>query len=73
MRHMKAGERGTPPQAAFMPIGVALLVIGMTTNAGLIGAGAVFFVIGVAAVARHRKRQREDEVQERDENSTANR
>jgi len=45
------------PQAAFIPIGIALMVIGMNGNEGLIGAGLVFLIVGIVSVKsvkRHR-------------------
>jgi len=52
---MKVDRRKAPSQAAFIPIGIALMVIGMNGNRGLIGAGLVFLIIGIAAVSRDRK------------------
>ena len=49
-----------PPQAAFIPIGIALMVIGMNGNEGLIGAGLVFLIVGIVSV-KSVKRQRNSE------------
>ena len=50
-----------PSQVAFIPIGIALMVIGMNNNPGLIGAGVVFLIIGMSAVVRSRKAQAPDD------------
>jgi hypothetical protein len=47
--------RRRPPQAAFIIIGIALMMVGMTTNAAFIGAGALFMIIGMAAVVKHKE------------------
>ncbi len=54
---MNRGGRKRSPKVAFIPIGIALMVVGMNTNGGLIGAGAVFFIIGLAAIAQSRMSQ----------------
>ena len=57
---MKRDRSKATPQAAFIPIGVALMVIGMNGNEGLIGAGIVFLIAGIVSV-KSVKRQRNSE------------
>ena len=57
---MNMSSRRFPPQAAFIPIGIALMVLGITNSTAFIGAGAVFLILGVAAVASHKKARHED-------------
>ena len=57
---MNKDRRKAPPQAAFIPIGIALMVIGMNGNEGLIGAGIVFLIAGIVSV-KSVKRQRTSE------------
>ena len=40
---------------AFIPIGIALIVIGISNNSAFIGAGALFLVIGLASVFKNKK------------------
>jgi len=54
---MTMGRTKRASQVGFVPIGIALIVIGMNSNGALVGAGAVFLIIGVAAIARGRKSQ----------------
>ena len=54
---MKPSRNKARPLVAFIPIGIALMVVGMNSNAGLIGAGVVFLIIGIAGVSRNRKSQ----------------
>ena len=62
---MNANSRKTPSRVAFLPIGIALMVVGFNSNSGLIGAGALFFIIGIAAITRDRKsRNASDETEE---------
>ena len=54
---MSEDRKKMTPQAAFIPIGIMFIVIGMNSNRGLIVAGIVFLIAGVAAVIRDRKSQ----------------
>jgi len=45
------------PLAAFIPIGLGLIALGISTNTAFIGAGALFVMIGVVNLVRHRKSQ----------------
>ena len=54
---MSEDRKKTTPQAAFIPIGIMFIVIGMNSSRGLIVAGVVFLIAGIAAVTRHRKSQ----------------
>jgi len=58
---MKSNRRKTAPQAALVPIGIALIIVGFISSKGLIGAGVLFLIIGIAAVARRRKSQSPEE------------
>jgi len=40
---------------AFLPIGIAFITIGISSNSAFIPIGCAFIVIGVAGMARHRK------------------
>jgi hypothetical protein len=53
----KNNKKKTPSRVAFIPIGIALMVVGFNGNNGLIGAGALFLIIGMAALTRDRKSQ----------------
>ena len=57
---MPTERRTAPTKAAFIPIGIALMVIGMNGNEGLIGAGIVFLIAGIVSV-KSVKRQRTSE------------
>jgi LPXTG-motif cell wall-anchored protein len=50
---------------AFIPIGIALIVIGINNNNAFIGVGALFLIIGLASVLRKKKA---DEVKKGDRN-----
>jgi hypothetical protein len=54
---MSEDRKKTTPQAAFIPIGIMFIVIGMNNSRGLIGAGIVFLIAGIAAIIQHRKSQ----------------
>jgi hypothetical protein len=51
---MNKDRSKVPPQAAFIAIGVAFMVIGMNGNGGLIGAGIVFLIVGIVSVKKQR-------------------
>jgi hypothetical protein len=51
---MSEDRKKTTPQAAFIPIGIMFIVIGINSNRGLIAAGVVFLI---AAIIQHRKSQ----------------
>jgi len=51
---MSEDRKKTTPQAAFIPIGIMFIVIGMNSSRGLIVAGIVFLI---AAFIQHRKSQ----------------
>lgn len=57
---MNVDGKKMSPHTAFIPIGIALIVIGMNGNRGLIGAGILFVIAGIAGVTRNRKNQRSD-------------
>ncbi len=46
------------PLAALIPIGLGLIALGISTNTAFIGAGALFVIIGVVNLVRHRKSRR---------------
>jgi hypothetical protein len=52
---MPKDSRRVAPQAAFIPIGAAFIAIGMNGNRGLVAAGIVFMIAGIAAVVQKRK------------------
>lgn len=54
---MNQNKKKLSPRSAFIPIGIALMVVGMTTNTGLIGAGALFLIIGISSVKREKETQ----------------
>ena len=60
---MNRDRSKAPPQAAFIAIGIALMVIGMNGNEGLIGAGIVFLIVGIVSVKRHRNSEDSGDVQ----------
>ena len=64
---MKKDDKKRSRKVAFIPIGIALMVIGMNNNPGLIGAGIVFLIIGMSAVVRSRKAQAPDDEPKDDE------
>ena len=45
---------------AFIPIGIALIVIGISNNSAFIGAGALFLIIGLTAIVKRRKGNESD-------------
>ena len=60
-------QRKNQSQVAFIPIGIALMVVGMNSTPGLIGAGVVFLIIGMSAVVRSRKARAPDDKPKDDE------
>ena len=54
-QEMNMQDRKYPPQAVFIIIGISLMVIGITVNVAFLGAGALFMIIGLTAVAKHKK------------------
>jgi hypothetical protein len=54
---MRKNGKKMPPHTAFIPIGIMFIVIGMNENRGLIGAGILFVIAGIAGVIRNRKNQ----------------
>lgn len=52
---MSNDSRKVARQAAFIPIGVAFIVIGMNGNNALVVAGIVFVIAGITGVVQKRK------------------
>ena len=48
------GNQKTRRHRAFIPIGIALIVIGFSQETGLAAAGVVFLIIGINAAKRDR-------------------
>ncbi len=44
-----------PRQSVFLFIGIGFMMIGLNGHIAFIASGAIFFVIGAATLARHRK------------------
>ncbi len=57
------------PQAAFIPIGIALMVIGMNGNEGLIGAGLVFLIVGIVSVKSVKRQRNSEDSEDSDDES----
>lgn len=55
---MKTGYKKLPPTAAFLLIGIAFLVTGISGDSSFVAIGCAFMVIGIAAIARHRRKPR---------------
>jgi len=57
-------QKPFPPQLiAFIPIGAALLVIGINNNHAFIGAGGLFLIIGLAALVRKKRTRHQEEIE----------
>jgi len=48
-------KKSPPALAAFLPIGIAFIAIGMSVNSVFVPIGCAFIVIGIAGIARRRK------------------
>ena len=51
--------KNSPPKAAFIPIGIVFIVLGITQNVGLIAAGVLFMISGFNAINKHKKELKE--------------
>jgi hypothetical protein len=54
-------KKRKPAYAALFVLGLGLMAIALSVNIAFIGAGAVFFIIGAAGMAKERRADRDSD------------